>query len=49
MKLCFFVLCNNRSWANYQRSVNPYGLVLGSDHALWGQTCFAGQIVRVSI
>lgn len=34
---------------NYPLSLNPYGLVLGSDHALWGQTYFTGQIVHIAI
>ena len=29
--------------------ISPYGLILGSDHALWGQTFFTGQIVHIAI
>lgn len=34
---------------DYPFSIHPYGLVLGSDNALWGQTFFAGQMMRISI
>jgi streptogramin lyase len=34
---------------NYPLSMKPFGLALGSDNALWGQTYFHGQIIHLSI